>query len=132
MSAIRNVVLASDLSCKDTFCYGTHPDLKLLDKRTYAVREIPGVVFDSVTMMAPMDASVPATDGIAIGTLADAGFDEIIMADGGIVKEIYDNCVVEWQVTYTDCENWSWEIRNIDLSDINPAGVQLDCSLLTP
>lgn len=131
MASIRNIVLASDFSCRDTYCYGVDPDKKLLDKRTYVVQEHPGVIFDGVTATGPLDSSVPATDGLTlIGTLAD-GYPEVIVADGGVVKEIYDNCVVEWKATYNACDDITWEIVNIDLSDINPAGVPLDCSLIT-
>lgn len=145
MANIRNAVLASDFSCKDTYCDSSSGENKLLDKITYHVssgnyvgtdandgngNENQGNTIVNTDLNVNVDlntVTMPLASSIPLG----GDNNEVIIADNGIVKEIYNNCVIEWKANYTACDTITWDIVNIDLSDADPNAVDLNCAAIT-
>lgn len=125
---IKNIVDVNDFSCRDTYCYGEGEDIKLLDKKDYHVASY-DEVFDSESTK-PKNTSLPATNGVNYGTLS-AEYATLIVSDKGIVKEIYDDCVVYWRVSYEFCDEFVWEKVNVDINPDSSSLVELDCEPIT-
>lgn len=126
---IKNIVETNDFSCRDTYCFGEGDDIKLLDKKDYHVATYPDELFTQGSVK-PKNDSIPATDGLSISYYHEP-FNNIIISDGGYVREIFMDCEILWKVTYLFCDDYQWEKVDVDLNPDSSQAVELDCSKIT-